>query len=431
MSHYADLLVDGYSIWVMRNVADPFVMELFDKAERKAYIKDVEDGGEILKEKVFEYQSTVANFMRRLEIMGHTIEAAKAAFEEGIKAIHQEMELSIVEEEIFSKFDFNLWKQCMHIIVENKLYDWNIDKELPKLNIPASLHPYILFIFGKYVFEESGLIPEYYYVGSFQLGFSIFWSQSNYSPHATVHDLFRAILEIFDPSTSVTFDYTSLIYWGTYSDDEDITIEPTKIIVLTEGSTDREFLEKTLSILHPDLSKFYYFLDFHSSNLQGGASSLVQIIKGFIGASIQNQMIAVFDNDTAARDALRSLNTVKLPENIRVITLPHFSLAESYPTIGPQGDIQVDINGLACSIEIYLGRTVLEDDEGNLSPIQWMGYNRSLNQYNGEIIAKREVQSKYRELIRNVENGQINMDNVDWSGMEKIFSSLFSAFQKK
>lgn len=428
MSHYADLKFAGYSIWSMKNVADPFVMELFTKEERLVYTK-IEDYEDHL---VFEYQSTVEQFIQRLEILGYSLSRARESFQEGIKKLHEEMELSNSECEIFSGFDYETWKECMQIIIEHNLSRWDIEKRLPELDIPEHLHSYILFILGKFVFEESGNIPEYYFVASFELGFSIFGDQyygRSYSPCAELGDIFRAVLDICDLSESVNFDYSSLIAWGTYDEEEDITEEPAKkVIILTEGSTDREFLERTLKVLYPELSKYYYFLEFHSSNLQGGASSLIHLVKGFVGAGIFNRTIAILDNDTAALDALRSLRDVSLPDTIRVITLPHLSLAENYPTIGPQGNINVDINGLACSIEIYFGIDVLSNAQGELEPIQWMGYNKTLQQYNGEIIAKREIQEKYRTLLDKVERGQIGINECDWSGMKEIFQSIFSAF---
>lgn len=427
MSHYADLEFAGYSIWSMRNVAAPFIMELFTKEERIVYTK-IEDGEEHL---VFEYQSTVEKFIQRLEILDYSLGKARKSFQEGIKKLQKEMELSDSECKIFSKFDYQTWKECMQIIITHGLSEWNIEKRLPELDILEHLHPYILFILGKFVFEESGTVPEYYFAGSFELGFSIFGDQyygRDYSPCAKINDIFRAVLDVCDLSDSVNFDYSSFIDWGTYDEEEDITEEPTKIIILTEGSTDREFLERTLKVLYPELSKYYSFLEFHSSNLQGGASSLVHLVKGFVGAGIFNRTIAILDSDTAAMDALRSLRDVSLPDTIRVITLPYLSLAKNYPTIGPQGNINVDINGLACSIEIYFGIDVLSNAQGELEPIQWMGYNKTLQQYNGEIIAKREIQEKYRTLLDKVETGQMGIDECDWSGMKEIFQSIFSAF---
>lgn len=297
MSHYADLKFAGYPVWSMRNVADPFIMELFAKEERFVYT-EVEDGEEY---PVFEYQSTVAKFIQRLEILGYSLSKAIKNFESGTERLHEEMKLTDSEREIFSRFDYETWKECMQIIIMHDLSKWNIEKRLPEINIPKHLHPYILFILGSFEFEESGSIPEYYFSGSFELGFSIYGDyERSYSPCAEINDMFRAVLDACNPSESVTFDYSSLISWGTYDEEEDITEEPNRIIILTEGSTDREFLERTLNLLYPELSKYYSFLDFHSSNLQGGASSVVHLVKGFVGAGISNRTIAILDNDTAA-----------------------------------------------------------------------------------------------------------------------------------
>ena len=83
---------------------------------------------------------------------------------------------------------------------------------------------------------------------------------------------------------------------------------------------------------------------------------------------------------------------------------------------------------MACSIEIYFGVDILTNSDGKLEPIQWMGYNSALRQYNGEIIAKREIQEKYRILLEKIETGQARIDDYDWTGMKKIFQSIFSAF---
>ena len=69
--------------------------------------------------------------------------------------------------------------------------------------------------------------------------------------------------------------------------------------------------------------------------------------------------------------------------------------ARNYPTQGPNGITNLDINGLACSIELYFGRDILTDKEGKLIPIQWKGYEESLKQYQGEILKKKELQEAF------------------------------------
>ena len=170
-------------------------------------------------------------------------------------------------------------------------------------------------------------------------------------------------------------------------------------------------------------------MDFHTSNIAGGASALVHTLKAFVSAGIRNKMIAVFDNDTAARDALRAVDGVALPDNIRILTLPHLDLATNYPTIGPQGNIDIDINGLACSIELYFGEDILTGNDGNLTPVQWRGYNQTLKQYQGEILNKRSLQDRYTQFMTEVTADSEIAQQHDWAPMRLIFEAIFGVFR--
>jgi hypothetical protein len=97
-------------------------------------------------------------------------------------------------------------------------------------------------------------------------------------------------------------------------------------------------------------------MDFETSKAEGGAGALVNTVRSFIGAGIMNRTIALFDNDTAAGEALRSLALIAIPENIKIMRLPDIELARNYPTLGPNGIARSDINGLACAVELYLGQ---------------------------------------------------------------------------
>src|ERR1035441_7527155 len=94
--------------------------------------------------------------------------------------------------------------------------------------------------------------------------------------------------------------------------------------------------------------------------------------------------------------------------------------AERYPTLGPTGLMEADINGLACSIELYLGATALADEEGRLVPIQWTGIERSLSRYQGELLDKRIVQDRYFELLR--------AGLAETSDMQRVFQAILHSF---
>ena len=136
-----------------------------------------------------------------------------------------------------------------------------------------------------------------------------------------------------------------------------------RIILLTEGPTDSEVLRASIELLYPHLSSYYSFMDL-AVRAPGGAGSLVHVVKSFAGAGIENRTIALFDNGTAGHSAVSLLRHIQLPPHIRVMSYPNIALADSYPTRGPNGESVQDVNGSACSIELYYGRDVLTVEAG-------------------------------------------------------------------
>jgi hypothetical protein len=108
-----------------------------------------------------------------------------------------------------------------------------------------------------------------------------------------------------------------------------------KITLLTEGVTDSRILSTSLNAFYPEARELYSFVDFEGFKVEGGASPLARLLRGFAGAGLTDRFIAIFDNDAAGHEALTSLKRIALPSNIRAITLPDLEFARDYPTIGP------------------------------------------------------------------------------------------------
>jgi len=268
----------------------------------------------------------------------------------------------------------------------------------------------------------------------------LLWDEDFAFEYSDIRYFLRAILELFEADELLILDYTKLVHAGYYSEQDalrDLAIEELsegfatnqKVVILTEGSTDTLILRRTLDVLYPHLRDFYSFVDFSAANLAGGAGALANTVKTFVGSGIQNRAVALFDNDTAAKDALRALSSVELPDNVKVVQLPTLDLAEDYPTIGPQGRVNININGLACSIELYFGSDVLADPEHGFVPIQWKGYNQTLSQYQGEILDKSRLQERYLRIVSEAEASQETKNSHDWDPMAKVFETLFEAFR--
>lgn len=199
------------------------------------------------------------------------------------------------------------------------------------------------------------------------------------------------------------------------------------LVVLTEGSTDAEFLIAALQILFPHVAGYVTFLDYYAQRSEGGVGALVRAVKAFAAAGIANRIVAVFDNDTAAAEALAPLDLASLPLTMRVVQLPELELAKAYPTLGPTGQSPWDVNGLAGSLELYLGRDVLTQPDGGLMPVQWRGYSTRLRRYQGEVLDKSAVHQAFRaKVAKALASGDVQAG--DWEGLQLVLERVLQPF---
>lgn len=199
------------------------------------------------------------------------------------------------------------------------------------------------------------------------------------------------------------------------------------MIVLTEGSTDASFLSSALSLIYPHLVDFLKFMDF-GVGAEGGASALARSVKSFAASGVANRVIAIFDNDTAASDVLVAMNAT-LPNTFRVLRYPDIDLGKKYPTIGPTGRGVADVNGKAGALELYFGEDVLKDPAGELTPVQWTGYVKRQNAYQGELLDKSRLQKSFRRKLDGAIARGSTQPEEDWSGVTAILDSIRHAFR--
>jgi hypothetical protein len=207
------------------------------------------------------------------------------------------------------------------------------------------------------------------------------------------------------------------------------------VVVLTEGRTDAEFLTVALKVLYPHLTDLIRFLDFDHKP-EGGVGAAVRMVRAFTAAGIVNRVVAVFDNDTAAADGLRSLEISKLPAHIRVIHYPPIGLASSYPTLGPptvdspRGSLSLaDVNGSAGSIELYLGKDVLAREDGTLRPVQWKSFISGPAKYQGEVIEKESIHTSFRAKYAMALKNHAIVQEQDWEGLRLVIDAIRAAVQ--
>ncbi len=434
MGSYAELYIGDYSIYSTKNDVDPLFLSLFNEKDLKEYKRKISQRRYISSESesnldeienAIEYCSNVKKVKHRLKIMGFNLDKVKKEFEyckkeeiEGSRfALYDKVINNIPQLEehykknikILERSSFDDFMIASKEILDKKLYlNRQDDKSYEKI------HPLIPFILD------------------FHHGFESF-------PHFDPRSVLCYLLELCPDDTDVTYDITEIVEAGYYEKPIDIydAIRESlnysydfndKIIILSEGSSDISILNETLKILYPYLDDIYSFMDFHVSNAQGGASLLINMIKYFIGAGIKNRVIALFDNDTSARSSLLNIKDIKIPSNIKILQYPDLQYAKDYPTIGPSGINNLDVNGLACSIELYLGREIISDENGKFIPIQWKGFDQRINKYHGEILNKTTILKKFKDKINDCKNDLSRISNYDWEPLKLVFDKIFTAF---
>jgi hypothetical protein len=202
------------------------------------------------------------------------------------------------------------------------------------------------------------------------------------------------------------------------------------IIVITEGKYDSRVLGRALRIVRPDIAGYFTFWDLEETKAAGGTDQVVANLRSFAAAGVMNRVIALVDNDAAGLAALKTLANPALPKNYIARNLPDLDYARAYPTHGPSGPSQDDVNGRACSVEFYFGLDCLIGPDRNPVPIQWTSLNKSVNTWQGELQNKRYVEERIDALLDAAEAGQVPLDER-WDPLREIAQILIDAAQSR
>lgn len=428
MGSYAECWVNDFYIGASKNDVNPEIMQLFRESDRKTVsasseslpkrlsrVKEYLEGGENFN--VVYYSISVGELRDRLDLVGYSLHNSKVLFQSVL-----EQEISTYERWIEEDVELSSYSQEKIDI----LREMTSDKWI--LNLQE------LYRSGKSKFD----IDQGSYDGLMRFMLEEDWYGF---PEFDFNIPLRLVLEVVPEDHEVIYDVTELIL-SEYLNEEDDLVEHAfnlfyrdlyqkgRCIILTEGKFDTYVLSESLRILYPHLADYFSFIDFDGAKVGGGAGSLANMVKTFSGAGIVNKIIAVFDNDTAARSALRGLAKASVSKNIKIITLPNLPVLEDYPTLGPSGMVSMDVNGLSGSIEPYLGADCLESEDGSLYPVKWTGLDAGIQEYQGEMTSKDKIQKKFKEKLNCCKRDNSLISEYDWSGLNLIFENIFKLFHE-
>ncbi len=420
MGAIVSLTVDGFEFIDTRNNIIPELMTVFSETDRRTRERQPDPGTDEPDDEAslppyVEYVASVKVVKDRLNVLGFSLRNVESEFEKLKLQRINELREGIEE----SAYD-SLTQELETLAAASFQGFLAAFRQIKEQRLPfATPIPSLRKTLVQYMLDENN---DYYF------GF----------PASDLRSSLRVILECCPDSAEVVQDITELLDCGYYDEDaplceiarRGLTADYPRnapILVLTEGSTDADIIGRSLRLLYPHLAGYYFFMDFGDSRAPGGVGALVATIKAFVAAGIANRVIALFDNDTAAAVALRGLGSIVMPAHFRVFQYPPTETTKSYPTIGPTGMVDLDISGLACSLELYFGTDVLTTN-GTLLPVQWRGYDEGLKRYQGEILDKRILHAKMLEKLRRCEEDPAGIDAYDWEGMRAILQLLLGAY---
>jgi hypothetical protein len=429
MGSYAECWLDSLHIGSTKDYFDSSLMQLFrasDKHMKRCAVKDLprpmrqwadymEDPEENVD--VVYYAAPASLIKDRLELKGYTLDTAKRAFMKRIRAEIKEYTGEVIE---------GMDDYYQHKVKLLKSLD--VDQWVATLR-----H-----------IREAGLGTSVRGVGDYrrEVDLESFMLRNDWYGFSGV-DLnvpLRLALETCTEQDNFVYDLTDLVSGEYFDKKEDFVAlasgstagehtSHSKIVILTEGRSDGWIISESMKLLYPHLADYFSFMDFEAARVEGGASHLARIVKSFAGAGIANKVIAIFDNDTVGLEAIRLLRQIKLPGNLSVLKLPELKALRKYPTIGPSGPAKMNVNGLAASIELYLGEDVLREN-GKLPPVKWSTFISSMGQYQGEVLDKDRIHKRFKEkLTLDRDRSNLTQDQ-NWVGLCAIMSSIFSAFHR-
>lgn len=412
MGEYVGISIGNYDFIQQKNTFGD-LLSIFNPQELKIEDNFHEDGEKYTRRY---FSKTVYQAKMCLDVMGHTLSSARSLFEYNKEEYLEYLPEDIGKEElqdIREEYTFEAWKGAVGKYASILARDEYEDGHFPLLEkeYPCDIAERIVYESVPFFKDETYFGIELHYLDE---------SVGNY------WDVFRVVLEAFDEETMLILDYTNLHeggWCGEYPDEEDYRTSMT--VVLTEGSSDATVIREAMRLLYPAMVKYFSFIDFSTYDVQGSTNYLTHYLKAFIAAGIENRIIALYDNDSAGLAEIKNLKKISFPNTVRIMHLPDLDICNEYPTIGPSGENHENVNGRACSIEMFLGKDVI-CPKGKFIPIRWKSYVDKVDAYQGEIVSKTEVLKKFEEKTKRAEKEGVNRE--EWIELDELLKRLFMAF---
>lgn len=193
------------------------------------------------------------------------------------------------------------------------------------------------------------------------------------------------------------YDYIERGYYKEKQLNFEIPVE-SKLLLLTEGKSDTRILKKSIEYIYPHIFDLFNFVDVEKDWSITSCPELAKFCKGLYKIGIQNNVLAIFDNDVAGLEAFEQIpKYLQKTKKLLVIQLPDLDEMKKMKTIGPSGERIEDVNKKAVAIECFLDFSSVDFEPR----VRWLSYNKNFDSYQGAIERKDDLSKKFYDTDLN------------------------------
>lgn len=353
------------------------------------------------------FQRSLGSTRMRLELLGYTMCTVRKHYEHAVAECREEREnMRDGGYEHGLSTEFMSFEEALAFVAENPIGQLN-NAYLSRLDASPS------DIIGRFHNEKRmTLLP---FFNEHETGYSErnhFVDSLGFMPPYSVLRLLAEVPENCPQDLTWLYGPLAENGWAQASDFVPEARRTEKYLIATEGTSDIHILKRAIDILRPELSDFFRFIDVSERHPFSGAGNLVKFAEGLAKIDLHNKVLFLLDNDAEGRQAHKSILEMRLPSNMRAMTLPDHPSFEQINTLGPAGDAIANINGKAVAIECFLDF----EQQGSPDPrVRWTTYKGKLGVYQGELIEK----ERYAKIFKKSENL-----NYDYSKLEMLLEQI-------
>lgn len=352
----------------------------------------------------------LARVLPRLDLLGHTLDAARAEYDE---LVRQSIEAIDKEEDgqdspSLMTFDEFCAFATRHPL--SSLDDTHIDFEEKDRDARSK---------GRFREDQTEIARIPVLDSS-----DIYWSERSYFGSVIRILSPYSMLQVFGKNplnndAEVMWQYGPIVVsgWVDLEDFEPAARRSQTILVATEGTSDVRILKHAINLLCPNIADFFRFIDVDKRHPFSGTGNLVNFAEGLVRIDVQNQVIVLLDNDAEGRDAYRRLKGLSLPVNMRAMVLPDLDAFREFPARGPEGVSACDINGRAAAIECYLD---LRLSRYPPAQVLWSNYKQDVDAWHGAL----EYKESYMRRFLAQTGDTIRDTDYDTSKLKEVLRAL-------